>query len=62
MDIPVVVLTSSEAEKDVAEAYECHANSYLVKPVDFAKFTQMMEHLGFYWLGWNHYPWPTQKV
>ena len=56
-DIPVVVLTSSQAERDVAEAYEYHANSYLVKPVDFDKFTEMMEHLGFYWLGWNHYPW-----
>jgi hypothetical protein len=41
----------------VARAYEYHANSYLVKPVDFAQFTQMMEELGFYWLGWNHYPW-----
>jgi CheY-like chemotaxis protein len=55
--IPVVILTTSEAEQDVKEAYEAHANSYLVKPVDFAKFTQLMEELGFYWLGWNHYPW-----
>ena len=55
--IPVVVLTSSEAEKDIAEAYEHHANSYLVKPVGFEAFTQMMESLGFYWLGWNTHPW-----
>ncbi len=54
--IPVVVLTSSEAEKDVARAYEYHANSYLVKPIDFPQFSEMMEHLGFYWLGWNRYP------
>ena len=56
-NIPVVILTTSAAEPDVARAYEYHANSYLVKPVDFAQFTQMMEELGFYWLGWNHYPW-----
>ena len=54
--IPVVVLTSSEAEKDIAMAYTYHANSYLVKPVDFNKFTRMMKDLGFYWLGWNKNP------
>lgn len=53
--IPVVVLTTSEAEKDVARAYENYANSYLVKPVDFDKFMQLMEELGLYWLNWNHY-------
>ncbi len=56
-DIPVVILTTSEAEQDVARAYEYHANSFLVKPVDFEKFTQLMTDLGFYWLAWNHYPW-----
>lgn len=55
--IPVVVLTTSEAEGDVAGAYENHVNSYLVKPVDFAKFTKLMKDLGFYWLGWNVHPW-----
>ncbi len=55
--IPVVILTTSEAERDMALAYELHANSYLVKPVDFAKFTQMMHELGYYWLGWNRFPW-----
>lgn len=56
-NIPVVVLTTSQAEQDVARAYSEHVNSYLVKPVDFNNFTRMMEDLGFYWLAWNHYPW-----
>ena len=55
--IPVVVLTTSEAERDVAQAYENHANSYLVKPVGFDQFTQLMNDLGFYWLCWNRRPW-----
>jgi len=54
--IPVVVLTTSEAEKDVARAYYNHANSYLVKPVGFEDFRQLMDDLGFYWLGWNTNP------
>ncbi|MEM7581850.1 MAG: response regulator [Acidobacteriota bacterium] len=56
--IPVVILTTSHADLDVGKAYEYHANSYLVKPLDFEKFTKLMDDLGFYWLGWNHYPWP----
>lgn len=51
--IPVVILTTSEAEKDVAKAYYNHANSYLVKPVGFEEFRQLMDDLGFYWLSWN---------
>ena len=54
--IPVVVLTTSEAEKDVAKAYYNHANSYLVKPVGFEDFKRLMDDLGFYWLGWNVNP------
>jgi CheY-like chemotaxis protein len=51
--IPTVILTSSDAERDVAQAYDHHANSYVVKPIDFAKFSQLMEDLGLYWLTWN---------
>ena len=51
--IPVVVLTSSEAEGDMVQAYDNHANSYLVKPVEFDGFRRMMRDLGFYWLVWN---------
>ena len=54
--IPVVVLTTSEAEKDVTKAYYNHANSYLVKPVGFEEFKQLMDDLGFYWLNWNISP------
>lgn len=54
--IPVVVLTSSEAESDIIQSYDYHANSYIVKPLDFKLFTQQMKDLGFYWLGWNAKP------
>ncbi len=51
--IPVVVLTTSEAESDVARACANHVNSYLVKPVQYGEFARLMQELGFYWLGWN---------
>jgi CheY-like chemotaxis protein len=54
--IPVIILTTSEAEKDVAKAYYHNANSYLVKPVGFDEFKKLMDDLGFYWLGWNVNP------
>jgi len=44
--IPVVVLTTSATEADVARAYEYRANSYLVKPVDFPKFVELMHLIG----------------
>lgn len=55
-NIPVVILTTSSAESDIVKAYEYHANSYLVKPVDFNKFTELMDTLGYYWLVWNKHP------
>ena len=54
--IPVVILTSSDAETDIIKAYYNHANSYLVKPMDFNKFNELMNELGFYWLVWNQRP------
>ena len=54
--IPVIVLTTSEAEKDVTRAYDNHVNSYLVKPVGFEEFSKLMNDLGFFWLGWNTHP------
>lgn len=54
--IPVIILTTSEAERDVARAYDNYVNSYLVKPVGFEEFSKLMNDLGFYWLGWNTNP------
>lgn len=59
--IPVVVLTTSAAETDVARAYDHHANSYLVKPIDFSMFTSLLETIGFYWLIWNQNPQPGYR-
>lgn len=55
-NIPVVILTTSLAEVDLIKAYEYHANSYLVKPVDFSKFMELMETFGYYWFVWNQFP------
>jgi len=55
--IPVVVLTTSSADRDLATAYQHHANSYLTKPVDFDSFSHLLRDLGFYWLAWNKCPW-----
>lgn len=56
--IPVVVLTTSAAERDVSAAYENKANSYLVKPIGFREFSELLNDLGFFWLAWNRQPWP----
>lgn len=48
--IPVVVLTSSEEEKDIIQSYELGVNSYIVKPVDFVKFSESISEVGFYWM------------
>jgi len=54
--IPTVILTSSEADRDVARAYGHCASGYLVKPVDFTQFRDMLDAVCSYWLAWNHYP------
>ena len=56
--LPVVVLSSSEADRDIAAAYRHYANSYLVKPIDYEKFTVMIETLALYWLTLNRHPRP----
>jgi two-component system, response regulator len=54
--IPVVVVTSSQEDPDIAAAYALGANSYVVKPVDFEAFLDAMTSLGLYWLLVNHPP------
>ena len=55
-DIPVVVLTSSQEEKDRIESYRLGVNSYIVKPVDFQQFTEAVRELGLYWVLLNELP------
>jgi len=47
--IPVVVLTTSKAEKDILEAYGLHANCYIVKPVDFQQFIEVVQSIEHFW-------------
>lgn len=54
--LPVVILTSSNQEEDVAASYKLGANSYLPKPVDFNNFMEVVKLLGLYWLLWNKPP------
>jgi CheY-like chemotaxis protein len=54
--IPVVILTTSQSEQEMAQAYGLHANSYLIKPVHFTQFAQLIETFGYYWLAWNQHP------
>ena len=51
--IPVVVLTSSDEQRDLIDCYEAGANSYIRKPVDYREFTEAMGQLGRYWLELN---------
>ncbi len=51
--IPVVILTSSQIGNDVKMACDYHVNSYVVKPLEYSKFTDLMRDLRSYWLGWN---------
>jgi two-component system, chemotaxis family, response regulator Rcp1 len=48
--IPVVVLSSSEAETDIARAYELHANAYVTKPVDIDHFLQVVKAIEEFWV------------
>ena len=54
--IPVVVLTSSQEQRDLVSSYELGVNSYIVKPVEYEKFEQSVKELGLYWLLLNKFP------
>jgi hypothetical protein len=54
--IPVVVLTSSAEDKDIATAYSLGANSYIVKPIDFTKFLDVAAQIELYWCALNQPP------
>lgn len=54
--IPVVIMTSSQEERDIAESYNLGVNSYVVKPVDFIAMTNLARQAGYYWLAINRTP------
>lgn len=61
MTIPVVILTTSQAEEDVVRAYNLHANCYVTKPVDFEQFTRIVQAIEQFWLSVVSLP-PRQSI
>jgi DNA-binding response OmpR family regulator len=53
---PVVVLTTSDEQRDLVESYDLGANSYIRKPVDFSQFSEAIRAIGVYWLSLNRQP------
>ena len=54
--MPVIILTSSQEERDLLDSYRMGANSYIVKPVEFENFAEAIKQVGFYWLLLNKPP------
>jgi|ERR1043166_1794592 two-component system response regulator len=59
--LPVIILTSSREEEDLVKGYKNGANSYIVKPVDSAQFTECIQQMGLYWLVLNESAQPIQN-
>ena len=59
---PVVVMSSSREDNDIEKSYEYGVNSYIVKPVDFRKFSEVVKQLGLYWLVVNQPPLDRTKA
>lgn len=59
--LPVVILTTSSEEQDIAQSYDLGANSYIRKPVDFKQFVESVSHLGLYWLVINEPALPKKR-
>jgi CheY-like chemotaxis protein len=59
--IPVVVLTTSEAEEDILRAYKLHANAYITKPVDFEQFTRIVHQIDEFFIGLVKLPPPPGR-
>jgi two-component system, response regulator len=58
--IPVVIMTSSNEERDMIESYQLGVNSYVQKPIDFEQFVSAVGQLGLYWLLVNKVPYATE--
>ena len=56
-NIPVVVVTSSREEQDIVTSYNLGVNAYVVKPVDFYNFVEVVKQLGLFWVQTNEVPW-----
>ena len=59
--IPVIILTTSQEDKDMIESYRLGVNSYIKKPVDFKRFVEVVKQLGLYWILLNEMPSKRQE-
>ncbi len=60
--LPVIVLTSSDAEEDIMKCYELHANSYVVKPVDLDQFYKIIQSIDDFWLTMARFPHRNERL